>query len=135
MQVNWNSPERRLIVAILWDAIVCFQKGQDGHPKRNRGRSFREASDWLFGNGPDWVFSFERICDVLAIDPEYVRDGLRRWEHQQGRTSSWSPPLPIGVRGAPDVLGGDDRRTAERRAALWVSVSPVYSQQATGTDS
>jgi hypothetical protein len=28
----------------------------------------------------DEVFSFESICEILAIDPSYLRQGLLRWK-------------------------------------------------------
>jgi hypothetical protein len=27
--------------------------------------------------GNDWIFSFDSVCDLLGLDPEYVRRGLR----------------------------------------------------------
>jgi len=76
MPANWNSPERQLMIAVLGDAIACFQKGPA--PGRGAARTYREAELWIFSPGPDWLFSFDRVCDVLGIDAEYIRSGLRR---------------------------------------------------------
>jgi hypothetical protein len=27
--------------------------------------------------GNDWIFSFDNVCELLGLDPEYVRRGLR----------------------------------------------------------
>jgi hypothetical protein len=31
----------------------------------------------------DWLFSFEHICDVLQLNPDYIRLGLLRWKDAQ----------------------------------------------------
>ena len=76
------EPEKRLMLAVLEDAIACFQKylfSRDG-----RGRTlFREAEEWIVEEGSDWLFSFENICEVLGFDPQYVRQGLLRWKQKR----------------------------------------------------
>jgi hypothetical protein len=39
---------------------------------------FREAEEWIMGGGDGWIFAFENVCDLLELDPQYVRRGLRR---------------------------------------------------------
>ncbi len=76
------EPEKRLMLAVLEDAVACFQKylfARDG-----RGRTlFREAEEWIVEEGSDWLFSFENICEVLGFDPQYVRQGLLRWKQKR----------------------------------------------------
>ncbi len=76
------EPEKRLMLAVLEDAVACFQKylfSRDG-----RGRTlFREAEEWIVEEGSDWLFSFENICEVLGFDPQYVRQGLLRWKQKR----------------------------------------------------
>jgi hypothetical protein len=74
---TWAIPERRLMLAVLCDAIICFQKGKSSNP---RDRAYGEAKEWLFNDGLDWAFSFGRICDALGLDPDYLRRGLRQWK-------------------------------------------------------
>lgn len=69
------EPEKRLMLAVLEDGIMCFQKyalEQNSKAKR----LFREAEDWILEEGSDWLFSFESICAVLGLDPNYIRHGL-----------------------------------------------------------
>ncbi|HEU4345361.1 MAG TPA: hypothetical protein VFU31_27735 [Candidatus Binatia bacterium] len=75
------QPEARLMLAILEDAIHCFQ---DNHLARygKSKRFFDEAREWIFAVN-DWVFGFENICSALGLDPEYIRAGLMRWEEKQ----------------------------------------------------
>ena len=72
------SPEKRLMLAVLEDAILCFQE----HPAARQGKrkqSFDHVRRWLFDAGDDWVFSFENVCSALLMEPQYIRDGLLRW--------------------------------------------------------
>jgi hypothetical protein len=72
------EPEQRLMLAVLTDAVRCYQVGCDAQ-RTSRIRAFREAEEWLFsakGYGP---FSFENVCHTLDITPEYLRKMLRKW--------------------------------------------------------
>lgn len=76
------EPERKLTLAILGDAINCFQDNilvESGKGKR----LFEEAQEWFLTEGSDWVFSFRNVCELLAIDPDYLRAGLMRWKERQ----------------------------------------------------
>jgi len=72
------EPEKRLMLAILEDAIHCFQDNLLTQNARSR-RLFEEAEEWIVEADGDWVFSFENICEALGFNPAYVRQGLRRW--------------------------------------------------------
>ncbi|MGH7927649.1 MAG: hypothetical protein ACREQV_07630 [Candidatus Binatia bacterium] len=76
------EPEKSLMLAILEDALRCFQ---DNHLARcgNAKRIFHDAQQWLFGAYDDWVFSFENICAILGFDPQYIQRGLLAWEQKQ----------------------------------------------------
>lgn len=69
------------MLAVLEDAIFCFQKNIFARDRR--GRSLvREAEEWILANS-DCPFSFENICEVLGIAPNYLRQGLLRWKQKQ----------------------------------------------------
>jgi hypothetical protein len=73
------EPEKRLMLAVLEDAIACFQKhvtARDGKGKA----IFRDAETWILEEDRDWLFLFDNICEVLAMNPQYVRNGLSRWK-------------------------------------------------------
>src|SRR2546428_11018478 len=66
--------EKRLMLAILEDAVSCYQKyvgSTRGRPKR----LFDEAEEWILDEESGWVFSFESICNALGLNPPYLRDG------------------------------------------------------------
>ena len=72
------EPEKRLMLAILKDAIQCFQDNLFTRNEKNR-RLFEEAQEWIVETDGDWVFSFQNICEALGFNPAYMRHGLLRW--------------------------------------------------------
>jgi hypothetical protein len=87
------EPEQWLMLAILEDAIHCFQDNLFTRNVRGK-RLFEEAEEWIVEADGDRVFSFENICEALGFNPAYVRQGLLRWmenklpKHRKG-ASSW----------------------------------------------
>ncbi len=80
------EPEKRLMLAILENAVTDFQKYI--HARDSVGRQkFREAKDYISKQDSNWLFSFENICEVLGLNPNYVRQGLIRWEEKQKSNS------------------------------------------------
>jgi hypothetical protein len=74
--------EVALMRAVLEDAIECFQK-QSRKSGRRAQRLAREAEEWLFKDDQQWPFSFLNICNVLDIDPGYIRRGLKQFRKEQ----------------------------------------------------
>jgi len=74
------AAERRLMVAILADALDCFQKNLCARTSKRR-RLFREAEQWIFSDDSHWVFSFCNICDVLGFDASALRAQAVAWKH------------------------------------------------------
>src|SRR5512145_2451648 len=76
-----ETPERRLVAAVLRDAIDCYLR--DCFTKnRHKKRSFREAEEWFFKGDNYGVFSLDNICGILNIDPGYIRRSLLEHEQQ-----------------------------------------------------
>ena len=71
--------EKRLILSVLEDAVECFMKCIDS-PTNKGQRLFREAEEWINLEDKHWVFSFDNVCEMLDIHPEYMRRGLRGWK-------------------------------------------------------
>lgn len=76
------EPEMMLMLAVLEDAIACFQKYTFVRDRKGKG-IFREAEEWIVEENSGWLFSFENICGALDFNPQYVRQGLIRW--REGR--------------------------------------------------
>ena len=73
------EPERLLMLAVLQDAIFCFQEHLTATCRRKRSL-YQEAEEWLFNGDRFYVFSFENICEALGFEPAYLRQGLMRWK-------------------------------------------------------
>ena len=74
---NAYTPEIRLIAAMLKDAIDCYLKHESDKTRRGK-RIFSEAAHWIFNQQEDGLFSFENVCEILKIDPDYIRRVLRK---------------------------------------------------------
>lgn len=74
--------ERRLLLAILEDAVRCFQTNLFARGRRGRAL-FRDAEQWLASEDGTLYFSFENICELLSIDARSVRRSLHRWREEQ----------------------------------------------------
>jgi hypothetical protein len=72
------EPEKKLMFAILEDAISCYQSNLTAQSVRGK-RFFEETKNWIVAVGSDWIFSFENVCEALGLNPQYVRQGLLRW--------------------------------------------------------
>ena len=74
--------EKRLMLAVLEEAVLCFQKGIFAGDRRRKAL-FPDAEEWIMEENSDWPFSFENICEVLGINPAYLRQGLLRWKEKK----------------------------------------------------
>ena len=79
-----HDGERRLMIAVLEDAVDVYRKQAGAQEARNQ-QLFREAEEWIEDRNRTWLFSFENICDVLDIDSSYVRRGLHAWKDRVRR--------------------------------------------------
>jgi hypothetical protein len=69
------EPEKALLVAILEDAIHTYRKYRTTRERAGKKR-FPEAEEWIMGGGSDWIFSFHNVCELLSLNPDYVRRGV-----------------------------------------------------------
>jgi hypothetical protein len=102
------QPEKRLMLAVLEEAIATFQR----HAMSDRPRGLRqveEVEEWIAGNGHEWPFSFANICAALDLDPEYLRAGMARWKEREQRKAA---------RGGPTVYRFPFRRVNGRRHSI-----------------
>lgn len=88
------EPEKRLLVAILEDAINCFHDNVSAESGK-RKKLFDEAEEWVLEERTDWIFSFRNVCELLGLSAEYLRGGLVRWKEkrlaQHYDLNSWHP--------------------------------------------
>lgn len=72
------QPEKRLLLAVLEGAVTDFQKYATASSGRGK-RLFADADAWFASAAADQPCTFESICQALALDPSFIRAGLRRW--------------------------------------------------------
>ena len=71
-----QTPEQRLMIAVLQDALDCIEKYRYATDTHGR-RLFQEAKQWFLADETDWPYSFECICGALDLDADAVRQHLR----------------------------------------------------------
>ena len=85
------EPERRLMFAVLTDAIVRFRRLTESRRPRTR-HDLMEAAHWIRSEDRSWPCSFVNVCEALDIAPEPLRRALLKW-----RTAP--PRQPVTRRG------------------------------------
>jgi len=76
------QPEKRLMLAVLEDAVGTFQKYACSRERFGQ-KLFEDAEAWFEEDDHDWPYSFLNICNALGLEVEYMRAGLRRWKEKQ----------------------------------------------------
>src|SRR6266852_2889283 len=104
--------EKRLILSVLEDAVECFMKCIDS-PSNKGQRLFREAVEWIFLEDKRWFFSFDNVAEMLDINPEYMRRGLKDWKERKladlerqatmKREAETVPPVAETVEASPET--------------------------------
>jgi len=79
--------EWQLVLAVVEDAVNIYRKHAAATDPEHR-RLFDEAEAWIEDEDRSWFFSFESLCDVLGLDPDYLRRGLRTWKRRARRRSA-----------------------------------------------
>jgi len=100
------QPEKRLMLAVLEDAVGTFQK-YAGATNRRARRLHAEAEEWFADDDVSWPFAFPNICQALGLEPEWLRRGLERWRVDQTQTDD-----------SPKVLRFPFRRVNGRRHSI-----------------
>ena len=57
------GPEKHLLLAILLSALSDLKKPGDAG---------RKAVEYFLSSDDDYIFSFQSVCDYLAIDPKQI---------------------------------------------------------------
>lgn len=122
-------PEKRLLLAVLEDAVITFQRYVTSTRRRGR-RLFLEAEAWIVSDDMAWTCSFQDVCDALGLDSRYLRQGLLAWRDRQrsenatptayrhpfrrlsgSRTRAIGRPVGLGSRPPAGCIGSAPRRS------------------------
>ena len=107
-RIDLDGP-RRLMLAVLEDAVHLFVMHAAARDPRSRAL-FGTTEAWFEDTDNRWLFSFERICAVLDLDPDYLRHGLRARRRQ-------AIAMHGTESGRPRRRGGPARGWPRRRAS------------------
>jgi hypothetical protein len=71
------TPERALLVAVLWQAADDLRA--HGNVRRAHSRVlYRHAYRWVTSDDRSWPYSFLNVCDVLGLSAGSLRAELLR---------------------------------------------------------
>lgn len=84
-------PEHVLMLAVLQDAVTCYQEHVLATCKRKQAMH-RDAEEWILSSDQSYLFSFENLCEALGYDAGYLRQGLLRWKETALGTRSKKSP-------------------------------------------
>jgi hypothetical protein len=70
-----DLPERRLMVALVRDAIRCIEKYRTARDTRGK-RLFAKEAQWMLSDDDDSLYAFVRVCETLDLNPDAVRHSL-----------------------------------------------------------
>ena len=80
------TPEKRLLLAVLEEAVGTYQRYVMATDRRRR-RMFADVEAWFASDDAAWLYSFVAICDLIGLNAAYVRSGLGRWVDTHRRPS------------------------------------------------
>ena len=106
-----QEAEYRLAVAVLEDAIDCYKKHLKARDPKAR-QLFKDAEVWVASDDRGWPFSFVNICELLNINPAYVRRGLEAWK--TGALGTRPGTKVVTLKPKPSVKESDRRHVAAK---------------------
>ena len=70
-----SGPERRLLLAVLSDAIVVLTRREAAGHRIHR-RDVDATARWVQSNDRDWPCSFVNVCEALGLAHQPIRRAL-----------------------------------------------------------
>jgi len=71
-----SEGERRLLFAVLEDAIRTYLRDRDASDAARNSEEFLEAAEWLSTDDDSSPFTFVNVCEALEIEPDCLRMGI-----------------------------------------------------------
>jgi len=91
---TYREPEKKLMLAVLEDALWCFQNGLLSRDNKKKRYLSVAAEEWIMEDKEDRLFSFNEVCGLLGVHPGYLRKLLVRWKREtlrRGRMEGYRP--------------------------------------------
>jgi len=83
-----SMPVRRLMLAVLTDALDCLSGRAIDARGNARQQEARRAAEWVEQDSDMYLFSFTSVCDTLGIDPDALREALKNFRAPDRRLAS-----------------------------------------------
>ena len=109
-----QGPEYALVIAMLQDAVECLQKYRFATDDVAR-ELYESAREWFDSDDRKWPFSFENVCGVLNLHPEYLRRGLAAWGAAADEARRWAKVVPF--KSPPAKTAGVEPAVATAKAS------------------
>lgn len=91
--------EHKLVVSVMLRAVKDYidgknptkigrlrAKGQE-HELSQLKKNFRSAKFWIFEEkNADYIFSFEKCCEIISVSPQRIRRGLKQLIKTNGKS-------------------------------------------------
>jgi len=74
-RTRYTSPERSLVLSVVWQAVIDLQKYRFAKRRRQQ-RLYMEAYRWVASSDRQWPYAFENIAEMLNVAPERLREQL-----------------------------------------------------------
>ena len=97
--------ERKLMVAVLEDAVRCFRRYALASNRRGR-RLFRETATWFMEPDTGAALTFDYVCEASGLDADSIRSSLRRWLDQNTQAGRLREQLQRPSRLVPCTSNG-----------------------------
>lgn len=74
-RTRYVSPERSLVLSVVWQAVIDLQKYRFAKRRRQQ-RLFIEAYRWVASKDRHWPYAFENVAEMLNVASERLREQL-----------------------------------------------------------
>ena len=92
-KTRYVSPERSLLLSVVWQVILDLQKYRFA-TRRRQQRLYMDAYRWVISDDRHWPYAFRNVAELLNVDAERLRAEL------------------LGAQAAPASAGDEDRAEA-----------------------
>jgi hypothetical protein len=79
-----QTSEMKLVAAVLKDGIDSYIKYLSAKPRHGKQLT-NEAEEWFLSKDENWLFSFENVCEILKLEPDYIRRDLLRYRQEYAK--------------------------------------------------
>src|SRR5262245_40330312 len=68
-KTRYVSPERSLVLSVVWQAVIDLQKYRFA-TRRRQQRLYMEAYKWVASDDRRWPYAFRNVAELLEVAPD-----------------------------------------------------------------